>query len=509
MQRINFFILMIILLFPMTIGAVPQLLQHQGYMSNNQGIPATGSANLTFNLYTVESEGSSVWTQTMPVTFDAGYYSVDLGPGTPELSITLFNGSDLYLGVTLEGQDEFLPRMPITSVPYAFRSGAVEGEVKAVGGLVVDGVEVINDQQQWAGNNISFNDLADVPSEWADGDDVGLEGSGTDGALAQFAESGLGDSAIVESDGKIGVGTADPQSTVHVAGGVQIQDDSGDCVEGKEGTLRWHESNIEVCDGIGWMTINSPPLSEVLPFDSAGTTSWTAPSGVTSVSVLIVAGGGGGGGRSGAGGGAGGYIYEESVSVTPGDSYDVVVGAGGAGGAGGGVVGNNGANSSVFGLTAIGGGGGGSDSQQTGSNGGSGGGGRYGENGGNGTSGQGNNGGFGTSGTWNAGGGGGAGGAGVDGTSSACGNGGVGVQNDISGEAVWYAGGGGGGSHDPAGGRGLGGNGGGGHGGTPGGKNAGDNGVNGTGGGGGGGTTNSSSGGAGGTGGSGVVIIKH
>ena len=126
-----------------------------------------------------------------------------------------------------------------------------------MGGLVIDGVEVINDQQQWLGSNISFNDLADIPSDLADGDDVGLEGSGTDGTLAKFTESGVGDSVVAETDGKLGIGTTDPQSTFHVAGGVQIGDDSDDCVTGKEGSLRWHENAVEVCDGTSWEALGS------------------------------------------------------------------------------------------------------------------------------------------------------------------------------------------------------------------------------------------------------------
>ena len=261
MGRINFLVAIIILLFPLTTGAIPQLLNHQGYMANNNGTPTTGSADVTFNLYADETEGESIWTQTISVTFDGGYYSVVLGPGTPELSVTLFDGSELYLGTTLDGQSEFMPRMKLTSVPYAFRVNAVEGEVKAVGGLVVDGVEVINAQRQWIGTSISFADLSDLPEEWADGDDLGLEGSGTDGTLAQFTESGMADSVIVENGGKIGVGTDDPQSTFHVAGGVQIADDSGDCAEGREGTLRWHEDNIEVCDGTEWKSVSPAPMN--------------------------------------------------------------------------------------------------------------------------------------------------------------------------------------------------------------------------------------------------------
>ena len=255
MQRINFLVVIIILLFPLTIGAVPQLLNHQGYMLTNHGVPVVGSANVTFNLYADETGGDSVWTQTIPVTFDVGRYSVLLGPGEPELSIALFTGSDLYLGVTLEDQEEFVPRMPIASMPYAFRAEAVEGEVKAVGGLIVDGEVVINDQQQWVGSNISFNDLADIPEDLADGDDVGIEGSGTNGTIARFTESGLGDSVVVELDSKIGIGTDDPQATLQVAGSVQVEDDTDDCVETKEGTIRWHESKLEVCDGSDWAPV--------------------------------------------------------------------------------------------------------------------------------------------------------------------------------------------------------------------------------------------------------------
>lgn len=59
-------------------------------------------------------------------------------------------------------------------------------------------------------------------------------------------------------------------------------------------------------------------------YTTAGTHSWTCPAGVTKVSVVCVGGGGGGYGDT-AGGGAGlGYIND--YSVTPGQSYTVVVG---------------------------------------------------------------------------------------------------------------------------------------------------------------------------------------
>lgn len=61
-------------------------------------------------------------------------------------------------------------------------------------------------------------------------------------------------------------------------------------------------------------------------YTSAGTYTWVAPAGVTSVSVVAV-GGGGSGGWNAAGGG-GGLGYRNNYSVTPGASYTVFVGNG-------------------------------------------------------------------------------------------------------------------------------------------------------------------------------------
>jgi hypothetical protein len=75
-------------------------------------------------------------------------------------------------------------------------------------------------------------------------------------------------------------------------------------------------------------------------------TTWTAPTGVTSIEALVVAGGGGGAGGyttggtggpgNGAGGGGGGTVASSSsLSVTPGTTYTLTVGAAGNGGSGG------------------------------------------------------------------------------------------------------------------------------------------------------------------------------
>ena len=244
---------------------------------------------------------------------------------------------------------------------------------------------------------------------------------------------------------------------------------------------------------------------------AVGTTTWTAPTNVSTVTYLGVAGGGGGAGWGG--GGAGGY-RTGNLSVTAGNDYTITVGDGGAIGNNT-TAGTNGGNSVFSTITSAGGGGGGSGA---GSAGGSGGGAQYtyGSGGAGNTPStspaQGYAGGGGThtgtgSGTLAGGGGGGSSEVGETGvTNVRGGTGGDGTVNDISGANVTYAGGGGGGGDgrgSTAGGpAGTGGGGAGSNGGTA------TAGTANTGGGGGGSGIGSPGYGTAGAGGSGIVILK-
>ncbi len=76
-----------------------------------------------------------------------------------------------------------------------------------------------------------------------------------------------------------------------------------------------------------------PLTLTITQFTTVGTTTWTAPLTTTSVEYLIVGGGGGGGGgydTGAGGGGGGGMVLVGTLSVVPGTSYTITVGAGGA-----------------------------------------------------------------------------------------------------------------------------------------------------------------------------------
>jgi hypothetical protein len=122
-----------------------------------------------------------------------------------------------------------------------------------------------------------------------------------------------------------------------------------------------------------WAEPSTPALKYALY--TSGTTTWTAPAGVTRVKVICI-GGGGGGGRFFAceNGGDGGYggISIGIYTVTPGSGYVATVGAGGAGSNSG--SGSSGSTSSLGSLLSATGGagglqGGGGGSYGVGSNG--------------------------------------------------------------------------------------------------------------------------------------------
>jgi hypothetical protein len=236
-----------------------------------------------------------------------------------------------------------------------------------------------------------------------------------------------------------------------------------------------------------------PSTEVILPFSTVGSFTWTAPLTTTSIEYLVVGGGGGGGGcyDTGAGGGGGaGLLLSGSVSVIPGNTYNIVVGAGGIAGIGNRTAfppetsGGTGGNSSFDAVVAAGGSGG-YHSRSAPSGDGAGG---VAANSGTLTAGGGGNGSGNASSPPSGGGGGGNGGAGGTSVNNTPGPGGVGIASSITGSSVTYGAGG-------AGGR----------------ENTNADGVNGaanTGNGGEGGSSISSDSSNGGAGGSGIVILK-
>ena len=150
---IFYLLLIITLLCPLSVGAIPGTLTHQGRIIDSDNNPMSGIFSVTFALYEQAESGSAIWNETLDIVFDDGDYSVVLGTENA-LTLSDFSSDTLFLSVTLQGSNEMEPRYQLTSVPFVFRAGEVTGRVDAEGGLFVDGEQVINSNGAWIGGEV-------------------------------------------------------------------------------------------------------------------------------------------------------------------------------------------------------------------------------------------------------------------------------------------------------------------------------------------------------------------
>ncbi len=106
----------------------------QGAIQDESGAPLpNGNYSLSFRLYETETGGVPVWSETqsaVPIT--GGLYSVSLGLATP---LTAPFSNIYYLGVSLEGGDELVPRARLSPSPYAMSLRGEENMFPAAGSV--------------------------------------------------------------------------------------------------------------------------------------------------------------------------------------------------------------------------------------------------------------------------------------------------------------------------------------------------------------------------------------
>ncbi len=76
-----------------------------------------------------------------------------------------------------------------------------------------------------------------------------------DGGFA-FVNTGSDDvsetAVVIRGSGNVGIGTKEPSSTLHVAGDIQIGNDSAACAATTAGAMRYNSGNVEFCNGTAW-----------------------------------------------------------------------------------------------------------------------------------------------------------------------------------------------------------------------------------------------------------------
>ena len=149
---------------------VPRVLSYQGQIVKDGG-PVRGTVELTFRLHPAPTGEATVgtWAQTELLDLEAGVASVLLGDTSqdaPPLPPELVEAPELYLGVSLDGEE--IDRVRLTSTPFALRAeraavaeGVAEGSIDASAledGIVVRRIRArghdLSDDVQLSGDGI-------------------------------------------------------------------------------------------------------------------------------------------------------------------------------------------------------------------------------------------------------------------------------------------------------------------------------------------------------------------
>jgi len=106
-----------------------------------------GNYEVTFALYTVDTGGTAVWSETQTVAVSGGVVNVTLGAVTPIPDTLTFNAGTYYLGIQVGADAEFTPRLSVGSVPTALNAAALNGATTGTGAnnvLKLDGSGSLN-----------------------------------------------------------------------------------------------------------------------------------------------------------------------------------------------------------------------------------------------------------------------------------------------------------------------------------------------------------------------------
>ncbi|MDZ7860777.1 MAG: hypothetical protein U5O15_08990 [Candidatus Krumholzibacteriota bacterium] len=298
MKKLAFFIIIsAIVIATAATAQIPKTINYQGVLTDNGGtVVADGDYDLTFNLYTVATGGSSIWNCTETVTVTKGIFSAVLGE-----SCVLAPSFDTqyYLGISVEGGTELTPRTALTASAYSLNAMAVTGtdNVFPATGNVGIGTASPGSKLEIHYDNLSSNNAAiEIDNNTTGGQNVlSFAFNGTQQAGLRKADGGdLFVSSLnalsfvtynsnrmrILSGGNVGIGTIYPHELLDVAGGIKLGSSTGT----NAGTMRWTGSDFEGYDGGSWQSLTSGGAS--LPSGTSGQTlrhngsSWTASSAI-------------------------------------------------------------------------------------------------------------------------------------------------------------------------------------------------------------------------------------
>lgn len=150
---------------------VPVSITQQGRLLDD-GEPMTGTQTLEFELYDAQAGGDILWSDVIAADLDEnGVYTEKLGNRDNPIDATILQEGEVFLQLTVDDQ-EFLPRVEMTSVPFAAIAQTADvAQSVADGGVTADALAdgaVTSD----AVDSLDWDKITDVPSEVTDSSDT-------------------------------------------------------------------------------------------------------------------------------------------------------------------------------------------------------------------------------------------------------------------------------------------------------------------------------------------------
>jgi hypothetical protein len=119
---------MLLMVMPLAALAVPNYINYQGRLLDNNGIPITQSGmTMVVSIWTAPTAGTKLYQENQTVNVDDGVYTFQIGNGTGGTPAwnpaSLFNtSSPRFVELTVQGQT-LTPRMQLLSAPFTLQSG--------------------------------------------------------------------------------------------------------------------------------------------------------------------------------------------------------------------------------------------------------------------------------------------------------------------------------------------------------------------------------------------------
>ena len=151
-------ILSVVILFALSLlsQSVPNLIDYQGGITDENGNYVNGEESIVFSIYGVETGGTALWTETQSVHVFNGLFHVLLGSVNP-LPDNLFDEPNRWISINVDGYGEMEPRGRIASVGLAANADKLDG---------LDATEIESNAVPSGCILLWYGSIATIPDGW-------------------------------------------------------------------------------------------------------------------------------------------------------------------------------------------------------------------------------------------------------------------------------------------------------------------------------------------------------